>query len=106
MFLFKDALIEFKFGRVQLFGGLIIADRRGHVIELLKRPSWFEVLLGLRQGCEFIIGGQHGFVGITLSRLAFGVNHDDREKTGPVKVDVGIEVVAMEGVELGRQLLG
>jgi len=49
MFLFKDALIELKFGRVQLFGGLMIADRRGHVIELLKRPSWFEVLLGLRQ---------------------------------------------------------
>ena len=49
MFLFKDALIECEFGRVQVFGRLIIADRDGHVIELLKRPSWFEVLLGIGQ---------------------------------------------------------
>ena len=47
MFLFKDALIECAFGRVQVFGCLIIADRDGPVIELLQRPSWLQVLLGL-----------------------------------------------------------
>ncbi len=100
MFLFKDGLIEF------VFGGFIIADRRGHGIEWLKRPSGFEVLFGPRPGCKFFIGSHPGFVGITLSRLAVGVRHDDRGKTGPVKVAVGSEVVAMEGVELRRPRLG
>ncbi len=106
MFLFKNGLIEFVFGRVPVCGGLIIADRRGQVIEWVNRPSGFEVLLRLRPGCEFFIGGHPGFVGIALSRLAVGVHHDDRGKTGPVKVAVGSEVVAMEGVELRRPRLG
>jgi len=106
MFLFNDAVTEVEFGRVQWFGGLIIAARRSHGLEWLKRPSGFEVLGRLRPCWEFLIGGQHGFVGITLPRLACGVKHDDRKKTGPVKVDGGIEVVAMEGVELGGPLLG
>ena len=38
--------------------------------------------------------------------LALGVNDDHRKKAGPVKVDVRIEVVAMEGVELWCPLLG
>ncbi len=49
MFLIKDGLIEFVFGRVQVFGGLIITDCGGNVIELLKRPSWLEVLRRLGQ---------------------------------------------------------
>ena len=47
MFLFKDDLIECEFGCVQVFGRVIIADRGGPVIELLQRPSWLQVLLGL-----------------------------------------------------------
>ncbi len=57
MFLFKDGLIAFVFGRVQVFGGPIITDGGGDVIEWLNCPSGFEVLLGLRPGCEFFIGG-------------------------------------------------
>jgi len=38
VFLFEDDLIKFEFGRA------IIAARGCHVIELLKRPSWLEVL--------------------------------------------------------------
>ncbi len=49
MLLFKDGLIEFMFGRFQVFGGLIITDCDGNVIELLKRPSWLEVLRRLGQ---------------------------------------------------------
>ncbi|MEO6203119.1 MAG: hypothetical protein ABIU05_21720 [Nitrospirales bacterium] len=47
MFLFKDGLIECGFGRIQVFGRLIIADGSGPVIELLQRPSWLQGLLGL-----------------------------------------------------------
>ena len=47
MFLFKDALIECAFGRIQVFGGLMIADGGGAVLELAQGPSWLEILLGL-----------------------------------------------------------
>ncbi len=99
MFLFKDGLIAF------VFGGPIITDGGGEVIEWLNRPSGFEVLLGLRPGCEFFIGEHDRLIGIALSRLALGVNDDHREEAGPVKVAVGSEVVAMEGVELWRSRL-
>ena len=49
MLLFKDGLIECVFGRVQVFGGLILTDCGGDVIELLKCPSWFEGVLGFGQ---------------------------------------------------------
>ena len=99
-------LIECEFGRIQVFGGLLIADYGGDVIELLQRPSWLEVLFGLGQGFQFVIGGHHGLIGVPLPRFPLGVDHHHREKAGPVKVDVRIEVVAREDVELWCPLLG
>ena len=49
MVLFKDGLIELVLGRVQVFGGLMIIACGGDGVELLQRPSWFEVLCRLGQ---------------------------------------------------------
>ena len=49
MLLIKDGLIECVFGRVQVFGGLMITDGGGDGLELRQRPSWLEVLLGFGQ---------------------------------------------------------
>lgn len=47
MLLFKDGLIECVFGRIQLFRGLIVTAGGGDGLELLQRPFWLQVLLGL-----------------------------------------------------------
>jgi len=106
MFLFNDGLREVECGRVQVFGGVMIADRRGDVIEWLKRPSWLEVLLGVRPCCECVLGGHHGLVRVTLPYLALGVRARHREKAGPVNVAGRIQVVAMKGLERWRPRLG
>ena len=46
MVLFKDGLIECVFGRIQVFGGLMIADYRGDGLVLVQPPSWLEGRFG------------------------------------------------------------
>ena len=106
MLLFKDGLIECVFGHLQLFRGLIVTDGGGDGLKLLQCPFWLQVLLGLGQGGELLIGRHHGRIRVSLPELALSINDGHWEKTGPVKVNIWIKVVTMEGVELRGPLLG
>ena len=95
-----------KFGPrlVELAGGLIVADFIGDCIQLFKGASWFEVLICVGKGFEFLIRGHHLLVAVAFSDTAFVVDLFGREKAGAVEVEIRRENALGEGVDLGGEM--
>jgi len=83
---------------VQTLCGLIIADCPGLRIKLLERTGGLKILLIQGQRLELLVGSHHHFVGIALALAAFGIGDGFGEQAWSVEIEIGIEVVAAEGI--------
>ena len=80
-------------------GGRVVTDSVSDVIQYRKAQARFQIRFGVGDGFEFLIGCHQGFVRITLALFPGLVSDGLWEQTGPMIVDVGIEVLAMKVIE-------
>ena len=84
---------------MQGIGGRVVTDSVSDVIQYRKAQARFQIRFGVGDGFEFLIGCHQGFVRITLALFPGLVSDGLWEQTGPMIVDVGIEVLAMKVIE-------
>ena len=83
---------------LQGIGRRVVADPVSDLIQYRKAQARFQIRLCIGE-FEFFIGCHEGLIRVTLALFPGLVSKRDREQTGPVIVDVGIEVPAVERVK-------
>ena len=83
------------------------------VTELLREPieyfncdPGFQVLLGLRERFQLLSGRHHRLRAVHLACLALRIRPNLRKEAGAMKIDRGIEVRLIEGIDEQRPTLG
>ena len=84
---------------MQGIGDRVVTDSVSDIIQYRKAQARFQIRFGVGDGFEFLIGCHQGFVRITLALFPGLVSDGLWEQTGPMIVDVGIEVLAMKVIE-------
>ena len=84
---------------MQGVGGRVVADSVSDLIQYRKAQTRFQIRVCVGDGFEFLIGCHQGLVRIAFSLFPGLVGDSNREQTGPVIVDVGIEVSAVKVIE-------
>ena len=84
---------------LQSIGGRVVAEPVSDGVQSVKAYARFQVRLCIGEGFECLIRGHQGLIRVTLALFSGRVGDGDREQAGPMIVDVGIEVLAMEGIE-------
>ena len=78
---------------------MVITDLMRGGIEYFKGDSGFQLGLCLRERFKLVIGGHHGFIAIDLALLAFLICPDLWKEAGPMKIEIGIEVLLIKGID-------
>jgi len=75
-------------------------------IEYFKGEARFQPCGGLRERSEFVIGGHHRLIAIDLALFALRIGADLWEETGPMRVEIGVEVLVIERIDQRGPALG
>ncbi len=78
--------------------GLIVTEPMRDRLQYFKRDPGFQVVLGLRDGFQLLLGRHHRLIAVHRACLALGICLDLRKEAGPVEVEVGREVLLIEGI--------
>ena len=78
--------------------GLEIAGLKGHNVELFEGDAGLEVLFGLIERLQLLIGRHHILAGVALARPALGVDDLGGEQARAVVVEKRRQPVAVERV--------
>jgi hypothetical protein len=71
----------------------------------LERHAGLEELVSIRERFEFFIGCRHLLVAIAFALSALAIGDDLREETRPMVVDVRHQMLLIEAVHPGGELL-
>src|SRR5690606_31731932 len=94
-----DNLEEFLASSLELLRRLVVADLVRDGIEYFKGHAGFQTALGAGWRFELVVGRHQGLIGVDLALLAVGVGAGFREEAGPMEVEVGVEVLAIEVID-------
>ena len=96
-----------------LLTGLLETVRRVIVTELMrgrlqyfKRAPGFQVVLGLRECVQFLIGGHHRLIVGQRAFFALQIGPDRRKEAGAVEVQIGGEMFLIESIHERGPILG
>lgn len=78
---------------------LVVTEQLRGRIQYFKRDPGFQVVLGLRERFQLIIGRLHGGIAIDLTFLAIRLRPNLLKEAGPMKVEVGREVLMIESID-------
>ena len=93
-------------GLLEPVRGLVVAELVRDHIQYFKRGLRFQVVFGLRKGFELLIGRHHGDIPVELAFLALRIDSGLRKEARPMKVDIGIEVLLVQGIDERGPTLG
>src|SRR4030067_3232460 len=77
---------------------LVVADPVSGGVECFKTDAGVQMLFGIGERFELVIGRHHGLVAIDLALFALAVRAGLGEETGAVEVEVGIAILLVEVV--------
>ena len=72
---------------------------------MCKGDTGLEIVIGLVQGFEFVIGRHEVFIGVGFALFAFRIDDGVREETRPMVVEIRIEVLLVEAIDKQRPTL-
>ena len=86
---------------VEALGGLIVADGVGDCIQLREGGAGLEVLAGLGQGFELVVGRHH--ILVAFADAVLGVNFLGGKEAEPMEVEIRREHALGKVVDLGGE---
>ena len=89
-----NGIEEFPASLLELVRRLVVADFKSERVEYFKATPGFQIVFGVGQGFELVVGRHHVFIEVDLALFTLAVGADFGEKAGPVEVDIGILLVA------------
>ena len=95
----KNGFEENRAGVIQTLRGLIVAYCAGLRVEYFEVGSGLEEAFSKRQRLELLVGGHHQLIGIAFALTALGVGDYFGEQARSMEVDIGVQVVAAEGID-------
>ena len=75
-------------------------------IQYFKRDRGFQVCRGPGERFELVVGGHHRCIPVDLAFFAFLIHPNLWEKARPMKVERGIEMLLIEGIDTRSPALG
>ncbi len=83
-----------------------IAELMRDHIQYFKGDRRFQVVLGSWERFELVVGRHHPFIPVDLADLAIGLRPNLWKETGPMKVEIRIQVFLIKGIDKRRPALG
>lgn len=80
---------------------IVTEPMRGR-LQYFKRDPGFQVILGLRERFQLLIGRHHRLIVVHLAFLALRIRPNLRKEAGPVEIEVGREVLLIEDIDQRR----
>lgn len=85
---------------------MIVTELMRGRIQYFKRTPGFQVVLGVRERFQLLIGCPHRFVAVHFAFFALPICPDLRKEAGPVEVQRGCEMFLIEGIHERGPTLG
>ena len=101
-----DVTKQFIPGLIEVPGSIIVAYGMGDVIQHLEGDAGFEVLSGVGQGFQLLIGSHYLVVAVTLSNPALVIDFLGGEEAGAMEVEIEGEHLLGEAVDLLGETTG
>ena len=92
-------------GLLESIRRLVVTYLMSDLVEYFKTDTGFQIVFGLGQRFEFVIGGHHCLVAIDFALFSPVIDTGFREEAGTVEVDIGVQVPLIEVVDERREAL-
>jgi hypothetical protein len=84
---------------------IVTEPMRGR-LQYFKRDPRFQVILGLRERVQFLIGGHHRLIVGHRAFFTLRIGPDRRKEAGAVEVQIGCEMFLIESIHERGPILG
>ena len=85
---------------------MVVAELMRGRIQYFKGDPRFQLVFALRERFELVVGRHHRFIAVDLAFFAVRIRPDLRKEAGPMKVEIGIQVLLIEGIDERSPALG
>lgn len=84
---------------------MIVTEPMRGRLQYFKRDPRFQVILGLRERFQLLIGRHHRPIVVHLAFLPLRIRPNLRKEAGAMKIDIGIEMLLIEDIDERRPAL-